>query len=121
MNKHSNRVKSFFDIILILFWIISGGGVLFVLVRNVATCALFLYIGMLLMLYRPKIRNLIFNSYIYTILLIIFCLCVCYIFAVQPQDIIKYIYILIVFIISGIICIYFFASFTYSEFIKLFY
>jgi len=121
MTKLSNRIKSFLDNTLILFWIISGGGVLFVLARIPATAMLFLYTLLLIIVYRPKIKNLLINAYVYVILFVVLCMWVCYLFAVQPQDLNKYAYTLIVFILSGFLCIYFFSSFSYSNFLKSFY
>jgi len=117
----SKKIKSILNQILIVFWILGGGGVLFVLQRNIATAALFSYTVLLIILYRPKIKNVLINAYVYIILLVILCMFVCYLFAVPPQDLTKYAYYLVIFLISGIICIYFFSSFTYSEFLKLFY
>src|SRR6266536_5831881 len=111
----------FLDNTLILFWIISGGGVLFVLARIPATAMLFLYTLLLIIVYRPKIKNLLINAYVYVILFVVLCMWVCYLFAVQPQDLSKYAYTLIVFILSGFLCIYFFSSFSYSNFLKSFY
>jgi len=121
MTNHYQRVKSYLELGLIVFWIISGGGVYFVLSRNLATAALFLYIVALFILYRPKIKNILLNSSIYVLILIVFCLWLCFIRGVPIQDSTKYLYILLVFIISAAICIYFFASFTYTEFITLLY
>jgi hypothetical protein len=121
MSSHYQRVKSYLELGLIVLWVLSGGGVYYVLARNVATAALFLYTAALFIIYRPKIKNVLLNYSIYILLLIIFCLWLCFIRGAPPQDPTKYLYILIAFIISGAICIYFFASFTYTEFITLFY
>lgn len=121
MNKHYNQIKSYLNLGLILFWILSGGGVLFVLQRNLASAGLLAYTLMLLIVFRPKVKNVLTNAYLYTILFVIFCMVVCYLFAVQPQDPTKYLYYLVVFLISGFICVYFFASFTYEEFLTSFY
>jgi len=117
----STRIKSLLDHILILFWILSGGGALFVLFRLPLTAALFVYVLVLTILYRPKIKNLLINTSIYTLSFVVLCMGVCYLFAVQPQDLNNYAYILIVFIIGGFFCLYFFSSFTYAGFLKLFY
>jgi hypothetical protein len=106
---------------MVFFWMISGGGVYFSLARNVATAALVLYLAILYMVYRPKMKNVILNSTIYALIAIIFCLWLCYIRGVAPQETSKYLWMLITFVIGGAICIYFFTSFTYTEFIKLFY
>src|SRR6266487_2344296 len=119
MTKLSNRIKSFLDNTLILFWIISGGGVLFVLARIPATAMLFLYTLLLIIVYRPKIKNLLINAYVYVILFVVLCMWVCYLFAVQPQDLNKYAYTLIVFILSGFLCIYFFSKQTNMPLIYL--
>src|SRR5947208_10760739 len=66
-------------------------------------------------------KNVILNSTIYALIAIIFCLWLCYIRGVAPQETSKYLWMLITFVIGGAICIYFFTSFTYTEFIKLFY
>ncbi len=121
MTKLSNRIKSFFNHTLILFWIISGGGVWFVLAKDAATGILFLYTLLLIIVYRPKLKNLLINAYVYVILFVVLCMWVCYLFAVQPQDLTNYAYTLTVFILSGVLCIYFFSSFSYSNFLKLFY
>jgi hypothetical protein len=115
------RIRFFAEQILILFWMVSGGGVYFVLARIPATAALFFYTLVLIFVFKPKIKNLLINASIYTIAFILFCMFVCYLFAVQPQDLNNYAFIVVLFILSGFICLYLFSAFTYPQFLKLFY
>jgi hypothetical protein len=117
----SEKNKFFFAHFLLIFlWILTGGSVISVFQRNTLLAILFAYTVFLMIISGRAIRKGLINSYLFGILLVSVCIFFNYYFSNQPQDFVKYIFLSLEFLVTGILCIYFFSIFTYEQFQLIF-
>lgn len=114
-------IKKGFNLFLFLTWILTGGSILSIFQRNMLIGVLIGSVIMYFILFKRPIKKKIIHAFFSTIIFISVCLGVNYILSVKPQDPIKYVVILIEFVTSGLICIYFFSSLSYHEFLNYLY
>lgn len=121
MNVTFIDIKKFLNSFLILFWVLSGGSVYFVLNRNGCILSFLAFILTLLFLYKPKIIKKNVKSVLLSLILVLLLLTINYAFSLKPQDYTKYGYIYFEFLVGAIFCLYIYATFTYNEFTRILY
>ena len=99
----------------------NGGSVYSVIQRNMLLAALTAYMIFLYIIYGSRIRQALVSAFIFGIIIISSCILIDYIFSIKPQDGSKYAFLLIQFVVAGLLCIYLFSVFTYEDFLQLFY
>jgi hypothetical protein len=121
MNKSSKYLFAFLQNVLFLLWILTGGSVLSVIYRNGLMFFLLVWIILMLLVSRQKVKKKLVNAFFASLSFVSFCVLINYLFSVKPQDINKYIFIIFMFVVQGLLCIYFFSAFTYDNFLKQLY
>ena len=119
--KRKTRVyESLPHIILFVVWVMNGGS-MFSVLNRIALLLLLLFGIILLTGYNhPRIPSKYLWGYLLSVLFIVFSVGLVYLFSIKPQELDKYIYIILEFIIQGFFCVYIFSALTYEMFVTLF-
>jgi len=121
MASKRSRLFYYSNFALIFLWVLTGGSVLAVFQRNILLVLLFVYVVILLLFGEGRVKRGHITAFIVAYIIITGCLLIDYYLSIKPQDGTKYVFHALSFLVSGLVCVYFFSAFTLEEFQYIFF
>jgi len=121
MIKSAKMKHSLMLYITLFLWVLTGGSVFSVMERNVLMLVFLACVLYHIFVNKSKLRANLTKSFVIVLLFVLFIIFINYVFSIKPQDIVKYIYIYMIFFTQGLFCIFVFSVFSYKRFISIFY
>ena len=113
--------KKFIDNLIVFMLVMSSGGLLFVFNRNTMFALFFIFIFIAIFFASKKINKNIFNALLVTCILVILLFWINYSWAISEQSINKYLYYIMVVLISVLFLYHFYNNREDGVFLKRLY